>query len=89
MHGGTIGFDLEASRVQGLSPRARGNPGRGRYRRGIAGTIPACTGEPEDRIYDERRVRDYPRVHGGTALIKAMRILDEGLSPRARGNPKT
>ena len=29
---------------------------------------------------------DYPRVYGGTGLVHALEAIDEGLSPRVRGN---
>ena len=64
--GGTVS-PVEVARVAGgLSPRVRGNLGStGGV---ILGTrsIPACAGEPADRIAASAGARVYPRVCGGT-----------------------
>ena len=70
----------------GLSPRMRGNrPAniRFRYQRR---SIPAYAGEPgfPAGIWTTRKV--YPRVCGGTYNPDCLRVRDEGLSPRMRGN---
>ena len=71
----------------GLSPRVRGNQ-RGRTcGTAIAGSIPACTGEPGLLCRRSRGPMVYPRVYGGTAptVLRIAKCL--GLSPRVRGNP--
>ena len=74
--------------VMGLSPRARGNLLHSLDDTQISGTIPACAGEPGNRSAWKPSDWDYPRVRGGTFVQRISRGLDEGLSPRARGNPK-
>ena len=51
------------------------------------GTIPACAGEPHLPLTVQTRVRDYPRVCGGTRRKADGRESRQGLSPRVRGNP--
>ena len=45
--GGTQSHRRIATALRGLSPRVRGNPLKSRLRTAIAGSIPACAGEPE------------------------------------------
>ena len=45
--GGTGNRSERTLAVSGLSPRVRGNPGGLRVLAGIAGSIPACAGEPQ------------------------------------------
>ena len=52
----------------GLSPRVRGNPIAADEAAGIAGSIPACAGEPLSVMWCEFDFRVYPRVCGGTRL---------------------
>ena len=70
----------------GLSPRVRGN--RLRLDAGAAarGSIPACAGEPPSMPLDSPSRTVYPRVCGGTSFDKLGLSIDEGLSPRVRGN---
>ena len=71
----------------GLSPRVRGNqrPDAGLP---LAGrSIPACAGEPTLRFKPRRRAGVYPRVCGGTSIIRNVICSIRGLSPRVRGNP--
>ncbi len=70
----------------GLSPRVRGNPQASQCGRLGLGPIPACAGEPAGA--DGARLRDgaYPRVCGGTDLLPDFMFVNEGLSPRVRGN---
>ena len=86
VHGGTRRRVTVKPVYWGLSPRARGNLRRpwpyGRARR----SIPACTGEPTPSSIRCSWVRVYPRVHGGTCAMRAVRDAETGLSPRARGN---
>ena len=86
MRGGTASWNSCFLRIQGLSPRARGN----RDFAGLAdpglGTIPACAGEPLTAQNAANSPRDYPRVRGGTWVRVELRYGNKGLSPRARGN---
>ncbi len=68
VHGGTAAQTPEPDSGRGLSPRARGNPGRTGAVSSTGGTIPACTGEPNPLHGTSGERRDYPRVHGGTTL---------------------
>ena len=49
-------------------------------------SIPACAGEPLDRISTLDRAEVYPRVCGGTPPIGVRTGRTGGLSPRVRGN---
>src|SRR5690606_32455 len=49
----------------GLSPRVRGNRDSMANLQDLAGTIPACAGEPLPVIGEQRHIWDYPRVCGG------------------------
>ena len=73
--------------VTGLSPRMRGNlPGRATAA-AISGSIPAYAGEPKSCKSWQSGAKVYPRVCGGTVILKKWRVRMEGLSPRMRGNP--
>ena len=75
------------SMLTGLSPLARGNrtdPGRAALHRG---PIPARAGQPMTSRRAARRVRAYPRSRGATFPQTISFVIDEGLSPLARGNP--
>ena len=84
--GGTIALHSIALPVHGLSPRVRGNRVPLGYAVGRGGSIPACAGEPGDRVF--LRVQDavYPRVCGGTRRPCVPARAGCGLSPRVRGN---
>ena len=86
MCGGTGSGQAEAAVKAGLSPRVRGNhsasPRQTRRRR----SIPACAGEPRRKLSRVASHTVYPRVCGGTPLIRPFRHRDGGLSPRVRGN---
>ena len=70
----------------GLSPRGRGNRcGVGTLIRAI-GSIPAWAGEPGTRRSGLTLRWVYPRVGGGTVLLRAWDGAAAGLSPRGRGN---
>ena len=64
--GGTSSRDTPATKVEGLSPRVRGN----RYVHHVPctqkGSIPACAGEPMKSSRGSGMARVYPRVCGGT-----------------------
>ena len=84
--GGTTGGRVARRMMQGLSPRVRGNRNRMRSSVRLAGSIPACAGEPPCPRMCRRRSPVYPRVCGGTARRRARVAADGGLSPRVRGN---
>ncbi len=86
VRGGTALMPRPFPPPQGLSPRARGNPVSALAHLGFFGPIPACAGEPEDRMIKDGDIGAYPRVRGGTGYSGWLLFLDEGLSPRARGN---
>ena len=85
--GGTSASAPTASVRPGLSPRVRGNLGIGVCGDLPNGSIPACAGEPPSDSSTERVKRVYPRVCGGTVNVELLETVEEGLSPRVRGNP--
>ncbi len=86
--GGTMQRFRKLFKMKGLSPRVRGNLGFRMSVSGIAGSIPACAGEPLSRGRAGHGRRVYPRVCGGTWQRHASTALRWGLSPRVRGNPE-
>ncbi len=86
VYGGTPHARSVLTRLQGLSPRVRGNPYQFRIGMEQSGSIPACTGEPIPRLRRRGRTRVYPRVYGGTIFDVPGRSHIMGLSPRVRGN---
>ena len=72
---------------RGLSPRVRGNLVGMEQQNVPLGSIPACAGEPVPTQGRVHVYRVYPRVCGGTDFVRADYQLDDGLSPRVRGNP--
>ena len=84
--GGTLETPPAAAGGAGLSPRVRGNPRSPKWTLGMAGSIPACAGEPTCRAGRRATDRVYPRVCGGTDAANPLRVQYEGLSPRVRGN---
>ncbi len=84
--GGTISGTAQTFTATGLSPRVRGNQGRGEGLRPSLWSIPAGAGEPSCRRMRTGTGGVYPRGCGGTALTAPHHILDTGLSPRVRGN---
>ena len=87
VYGGTLTATGTARTVPGLSPRVRGNLRSAVRPAPIAGSIPACTGEPNAHRGAASSNRVYPRVYGGTFEADHVRTLGQGLSPRVRGNP--
>ncbi len=87
VRGGTSKPVRRNSIPKGLSPRARGNLDGLSGLRGIAGSIPACAGEPAATVAILWLTAVYPRVRGGTKAIPWDTSVFTGLSPRARGNP--
>ena len=75
--------------IMGLSPRVRGNRLRVSHFREVAGSIPACAGEPPTKACTTPTPRVYPRVCGGTVITPATTLFVMGLSPRVRGNPES
>ena len=51
------------------------------------GSIPACAGEPSVSFGTKSVPMVYPRVCGGTLMMKEWSLSRGGLSPRVRGNP--
>ena len=88
MRGGTCRLLLVGDIYQGLSPRARGNHKASDTAIADEGSIPACAGEPRFRTMKSEKATVYPRVRGGTRAKDALLVIDDGLSPRARGNPR-
>ena len=84
--GGTSALEMSRLYSCGLSPRVRGNPSSIASSRTLPGSIPACAGEPSQ--YPHRRYAGevYPRVCGGTVVVRQSRVSEGGLSPRVRGN---
>ena len=72
--------------IPGLSPRVRGNRIELASKRGNVRSIPACAGEPELVTLSEWFLKVYPRVCGGTRLLREVGGYTCGLSPRVRGN---
>ena len=86
MCGGTNSSIDTATVAMGLSPRVRGNPNDTVARLREEGSIPACAGEPMNRLRWDLDARVYPRVCGGTVGRAAVIWSTAGLSPRVRGN---
>ena len=84
--GGTCTMPLGKIGDVGLSPRVRGNLPGELERVVVAGSIPACAGEPTTCPSNSRCTTVYPRVCGGTARHRRTSSSGAGLSPRVRGN---
>ena len=84
--GGTIAHNPAQTADVGLSPRVRGNLRPIRLVWILAGSIPACAGEPRPDIHAKLKAAVYPRVCGGTAARLCWQSYARGLSPRVRGN---
>ena len=87
--GGTHDARLVAGGGRGLSPLARGNHRATRSSRAAGGPIPARAGEPLLHLNIWIQVRAYPRSRGGTEDDNDEGSIVAGLSPLARGNPKS
>ena len=70
----------------GLSPRLRGNLRRATRPFGLWRSIPAPAGEPHEQAAQVPVGAVYPRACGGTNKNRWLRLIEEGLSPRLRGN---
>ena len=64
--GGTTAPAPTGAGHTGLSPRVRGNPGRGCLTDWQVRSIPACAGEPAAGLQRRSPPAVYPRVCGGT-----------------------
>ena len=84
--GGTAVTADRDKHIPGLSPRVRGNPTDTNHTTSSCGSIPACAGEPLDRLGGGVLRRVYPRVCGGTDTLGSPFPSVDGLSPRVRGN---
>ncbi len=84
--GGTSVSRLNMVTLWGLSPRGRGNPTLAASTMDSKGSIPAWAGEPLLALVVLYLLRVYPRVGGGTPVIRIARRSKTGLSPRGRGN---
>ena len=71
---------------RGSIPRVRGNRDEQGPTDRHVGSIPACAGEPSRRFRGLSPRRVYPRVCGGTHAVSDFLTIDQGLSPRVRGN---
>ena len=69
----------------GLSPRVRGIHRGSKPRRAKSGSIPACTGNPEERKAKAKKRGVYPRVYGESTPGARREQPHRGLSPRVRG----
>ena len=87
VYGGTADGSVVSETVNGLSPRVRGNLGDEPHKMLGVRSIPACTGEPSLRCFSHHMRWVYPRVYGGTLGLVLAADLEDGLSPRVRGNP--
>ena len=86
--GGTQRKMGDLDKIDGLSPRVRGNRDLLSGAAVLQRTIPACAGEPRLTILRLRPQEDYPRVCGGTWRNPDTGAWEVGLSPRVRGNPR-
>ena len=87
VYGGTSILPMPLTAGRGLSPRVRGNHACVLPACVPWGSIPACTGEPHCFHIILSRTEVYPRVYGGTRIIRGYDSWEYGLSPRVRGNP--
>ena len=71
---------------RGLSPHARGNPGRTTPPYHTHGSIPARAGKPHTTQTPLPHARVYPRTRGETSISPCALTAPWGLSPHARGN---
>ena len=86
MGGGTFASEQAAGKLQGLSPRGRGNRQRLSPSLSSKRSIPAWAGEPHFAGAAFAPYEVYPRVGGGTPDHREFCVVHKGLSPRGRGN---
>ena len=85
VYGESDGFRTGDYGVGGLSPRVRGIRSSGAQPVGVAGSIPACTGNPSRKARRPWMVWVYPRVYGESWQRQTATSRSRGLSPRVRG----
>ncbi len=86
VYGETWSWLSQSPDPEGLSPRVRGNPHRPIRKVRPVGSIPACTGKPDQNQAFHPFSKVYPRVYGETLDHSGMDFVSQGLSPRVRGN---
>ena len=84
--GGTLGHHDAHRASWGLSPRVRGNLPGPSDQSGRPGSIPAGAGEPPAPSASPSLPGVYPRGCGGTHIGVNRIAVNQGLSPRVRGN---
>ena len=84
--GGTLASPAVSAASSGLSPRGRGNLHHLGWPGSCRRSIPAWAGEPRHQLATPRYPGVYPRVGGGTGLMRLVYMMGSGLSPRGRGN---
>ena len=84
--GGASALTAPANSIWGLSPRVRGSLHRVIGGAQVAGSIPACAGEPTTNDDQDVLHGVYPRVCGGAEGEAVMMSIWKGLSPRVRGS---
>ena len=75
--------------LQGLSPPARGSRHLERCSHAVIGPIPARAGEPGTPARCSTSSSAYPRPRGGAVVIAQGEVELVGLSPPARGSPRS
>ena len=84
--GGICNIPQSPECVQGLSPRVRGNLSPDCAASVRLGPIPACAGESTNTCSTAPIAGAYPRVCGGIFDRAGFELVEQGLSPRVRGN---
>ena len=74
--GGTYNAATTLGRLEGLSPRVRGNRPTYGWAADQVRSIPACAGEPGQRLQSGRTRQVYPRVCGGTLRSRRLPAAD-------------
>ena len=83
--GGSPDINTGGRTNRGLSPRVRGIRRQASPSRAVAGSIPACAGDPMSVKGEIDLMAVYPRVCGGSASHFGHSGEVNGLSPRVRG----
>ena len=86
-YGETTNLRTTSIATWGLSPRLRGNPPRAGPHLFRGWSIPALTGKPLTAYAKAVEAEVYPRAYGETIAERTSAALQQGLSPRLRGNP--
>ena len=84
--GATMAIMVNPTKLNGLSPHARGNQSLLPRQPGPGGSIPARAGQPRIADGPEHRGGVYPRTRGATHTRTTSPQATVGLSPHARGN---